>query len=50
MDPTQMYAGGDHSPVWATVFLTIAVVAFVGLMASLIIGIDRSYRPPRHHH
>jgi hypothetical protein len=50
MDPTQMYEGADHSPVWAAVFLTIAVVAFVALMAALIIGIDRSYRPPRHHH
>jgi hypothetical protein len=48
MDPTQMYAGADHSPVWSAVILTIAVFAFVGLMAAMIIGIDRSYRPPRH--
>jgi hypothetical protein len=50
MDPSQMYAGAEHSGVWWAVFLTIAVLTFVALMASLIIGIDRSYRPrhPRH--
>lgn len=44
MDPSQMYAGGDHGTWFYVIFLIVAVLVTVGLMGSLVLGISRSYR------
>lgn len=45
MDPSQMYAGGDHGTWFYVVFLIVAVLVTAALMSGLVLGINRSYRP-----